>query len=274
MKVSLIIFPFQKVIIDEANVMSKICAVIPTKNNIRTIQECLNSVSNVTKHIIIVDSGSTDGTIELCINQGVSVINKPWLGMVKQRQYCLDQASDFDWILLLDSDEMLDTTLQKSIVDLIKEEVASETEAFTFNRKVWFLNGWLNYVFQPEYRLRVVRGGVATVKGVGVDGLGGHDQVQVKGEVGHLKGVCKHDSWRDLDDMLQSYIRLGRRAAKYDPKPSKPYMIFINPLYAFIKQFILKKGYKDGRRGMIVSAGVACGNMIKQLQKNQAQWFD
>jgi hypothetical protein len=69
--------------------------------------------------------------------------------------------------------------------------------------------------------------------------------------------------------MLQSYIRLGRRAALYDPKPSKPYMIFLNPWVAFFKQYILKQGYKDGHRGLIASAGVACGTMIKQIQKNQ-----
>jgi hypothetical protein len=73
--------------------------------------------------------------------------------------------------------------------------------------------------------------------------------------------------------MLQSYIRLGRYAAQNESKPSQPLMIFFNPLLAFFKQYILKKGYKDGRRGLIASAGVACGNMIKQLQKNEHRWF-
>lgn len=256
------------------NIVSKsICAVIPTKDNMRTIQECLDSIRPVTNNIIIVDSGSVDGTVELCKENGAIVINRPWLGMVKQRQYCLEQAKDYDWVLVLDSDEMIDDTLQHSIKNLIEKDVISGVDAFTFNRKVWFLGGWLHYVFQPERRLRVVRGGKAAVKGVGVDGLGGHDQITVSGMVSHLDGTCKHDSWGDLDDMLQSYIRLGRRAAKYDPKPSKPYMILLNPIYAFIKQFIFKKGYKDGRRGLIASVGVACGNMIKQLQKNQSQWF-
>jgi len=252
----------------------RICAVIPTKDNERTIHECLSSVSLVINNIIVVDSGSTDGTIEICKKHGAKIIHRPWPGMVKQRRYCLEQAVDFDWVLLLDSDEMLDETLQNSIRDLIDKGTDSRTEAFTFNRKVWFLNGWLNYVFQPEHRLRIVRGGKAVVKGVGIDGMGGHDQITVHGNVGHLDGICKHDSWNDLDDMLQSYIRLGRRAAKYDPKPSSPYKILFNPLYAFIKQYFFNKGFKDGQRGFIVSVGVACGNMIKQLQKVQHQWFE
>lgn len=255
------------------SVSMSICAVIPTKDNIRTIQECLDSVTSVTDNIIIIDSGSTDGTVELCEKKGATVIHRPWPGMVKQRQYCLEQAEAYDWVLILDSDEMIDESLQKSINNLLENGADVEVEGLTFNRKVWFLGAWLHYVFQPERRLRVVRGGKATVKGVGVDGLGGHDQIIVKGKIEHLIGTCKHDSWKDLDDMLLSYIRLGRRAAKYDPKPSRPYMILLNPMYSFIKQYIFKKGYKDGWRGFIASVGVACGNMIKQLQKNEAQWL-
>lgn len=252
---------------------SQLCAVIPTQDNIRTIQACLDSILPITQHIIVVDSGSSDGTVELCLNHGVEVIHHSWQGMVKQRQFCLEQARDYQWILVLDSDESLDKTLQNSIQQRLETETNSAIEAFSFNRKVWFLGGWLHYVFQPEHRLRVVRGGKAIVQGVGENGLGGHDQLVVTGQTAHLDGTCKHNSWHDLDDMLQSYIRLGRRAAQYDPKPSNTLMIFTNPLFAFLKQYILKQGYKDGRRGLIASAAIACGNLIKQLQKNQTQWF-
>lgn len=248
---------------------AKLCAVIPTKDNMRTIRECLESVLPVTQDIIVVDSGSTDGTVALCEQYGAKVIHRPWPGMVKQRQFCLDQAAGYDWILALDSDESLDRELQDSIRVRVTKAVDAGIDGFTFNRKVWFMGDWLHHVFQPEHRLRIVRGGAATVRGVGVDGLGGHDQLTVKGRTEHLPGTCKHDSWQDLDDMLQSYIRLGRRAAQYDPKPSQPYMIFLNPFIAFIKQYFIKQGYKDGLRGLLASAGVACGNMIKQMQKNE-----
>ncbi len=253
----------------EQPVQKRLCAVIPTKDNIRTIQECLESILPLTQDIIVVDSGSTDGTVELCEKLGAKLIHRPWPGMVKQRQFCLEQAASFDWILILDSDEMLDAELQNAINQACDVATDKQIEGFTFNRKVWFMGGWLHHVFQPEPRLRVVRGGAAVVSGVGPDGLGGHDKLVVNGAVEHLPGTCKHDSWKDLDDMLQSYIRLGRRAALYDPKPSKPYMIFLNPCLAFFKQYILKQGYKDGHRGFIASAGVACGTMIKQIQKNQ-----
>ena len=214
---------------NENAVNHSICAVIPTKDNMRTIQECLESILPVTRDIIVVDSGSTDGTVALCERFGAKVMHRPWPGMGKVAPILLGyQASGYDWILVLDSDEMLDQSLQSSIAALKERAVDSTIEGFTFNRKVWFLGGWLHHVFQPEHRLRVVRGGSAVVNGVGPEGLGGHDRLIVGGRVEHLQGTCKHDSWKDLDDMLQNYIRLGRRAAQYDPASlSKPYMIFL-----------------------------------------------
>ncbi len=220
--------------------------------------------------IIIVDSGSTDETLSICTDYGADIIEKDWPGMVKQREYCLEAGKNYQWILLLDSDESLDKTLQQQVQQVQQATCqTTEMEGYSFNRKVWFLNGWLNHVFQPEHRLRLVRSGKARVTGIGPDGLGGHDQVRVDGKTALLSGTCKHDSWEDLDDMLKSYIRLGRRAATYDPKQAKLYMLFLNPVLAFFKQFILKKGYKDGQRGLIACVAIACGNLIKQLQKFQ-----
>jgi glycosyltransferase involved in cell wall biosynthesis len=92
-----------------------ICVVIPTKDNMRTIQECMESATQITKNIVIVDSGSTDGTVALCEKYGAKVIHREWVGMVKQRQFCLDQGADYDWVVALDSDEMPDKILQDSI---------------------------------------------------------------------------------------------------------------------------------------------------------------
>jgi glycosyltransferase involved in cell wall biosynthesis len=133
----------------EQPVQKRLCAVIPTKDNIRTIQECLESILPVTQDIIVV---------EWCEKLGVKVIHRPWPGMVKQRQFCLEQAASFDWILILDSDEMLDAELQNAINQVCDVATDKQIEGFTFNRKVWFMGGWLHHVFQPEPRLRVVSG--------------------------------------------------------------------------------------------------------------------
>jgi len=243
-----------------------LAVVIATKNNMRTIEECLDSVAGLYNYLLIVDSGSTDGTIELCTNKGAEVLHRDWPGMVKQRQFCVDACAEYRWVLILDSDESLDSTLYNEIEGVVAEDL-DEYDAYAFNRKVWFMDGWLHHVFQPEFRLRLVRGGMATVEGVGPEGKGGHDRIEVPGKVGRIAGTCKHDSWEDAGDMMARYVDLGKRAALYDPKPSSVAKLFVSPLVAFIKQYFIKGGIKDGHRGLIAVAGAAGGNFMKQLLK-------
>ena len=186
--------------------------------------------------------------------------------MVKQRQLCIDSCRDYDWILLLDSDESIDEELKHAIQNVVAVNDSS-FHAYAFNRKIWFLDGWLHNVFQPEFRLRLVRGGVAKVEGKGEEGKGGHDRIEVKGKVGKINGTCKHDSWVDTADMMNRYVELGKRAALYDPKPTTKINLLINPLSAFIKQYFIKGGIKDGHRGFVASAGCAAGTLIKHLLK-------
>lgn len=240
--------------------------VIATKNNMRTIRETLDSVQGLGDYLLVVDSGSSDGTIELCWSKGAQVIHRDWPGMVRQRQFCLDSCSDYRWVLVLDSDESIDATLHRAIKQATQQD-NPDIDAYLFNRKVWFMDGWLHHVFQPEYRLRLVRGKVAHVEGIGPEGKGGHDRIVVPGKTGFLPGTCKHDSWEGPGDMMRRYVELGSRAALYDPKKSTRFKIFTSPLAAFVKQYIFKKGFLDGRRGFVAAMGCSAGTLIKHLLK-------
>jgi len=243
-----------------------LAVVVATKNNMRTIEECLDSVHGLFDYLLIVDSGSTDGTIELCKSKGAEVVHRDWPGMVKQRQFCIDSCKEYCWVLVLDSDESLDAELFSEVKRVVAENDAV-FDAYSFNRKVWFMDGWLHHVFQPEFRLRLIRGGVAKVEGVGPEGKGGHDRIEVPGAVGQIDGTCKHDSWEDAGDMMARYVELGKRAALYDPKSTNTVKLFTSPFIAFVKQYIFKGGYRDGRRGLVASMGLAGGNLIKQILK-------
>ena len=239
---------------------------ITTKNNLRTIRECLESVKGLADKICVVDSGSTDGTVEICREMGAEVVYREWPGPVAQKQYAMDRCADYAWVLNLDSDEMLDAELARSVRDAVLT-AGPEIAGFSFNRKVWFRGQWLHHVFQPEPRLRLVRPRQATVQGIGPQGKGGHDFVKVDGEKAHLPGTCKHDSWVDAADMMRRYVELGARAAQYDPKRSSILRLLLSPLGAFVKQYFLKQGFRDGRLGLLMCLGVAYGNAIKQMLK-------
>jgi len=244
----------------------KLAVAITTRNNLRTIRECLQSVKDIADRIFVVDSGSTDGTAELCRQMGADVVYREWQGPVAQKQYAMDQCAGYDWVLNLDSDEMLDAELAAAVRGAVLD-ARLEIAGFLINRKIWFRGQWLHHVFQPELRLRLVRPKRATVYGIGPQGKGGHDGVKVDGEVARLPGTCKHDSWADATEMMRRYVELGARAAQYDPRRSTIVRLLLSPLNAFLKQYFLKQGFRDGRLGLLMCLGIAYGNAIKQILK-------
>jgi glycosyltransferase involved in cell wall biosynthesis len=235
---------------------------IPTKDSMRTIGLTLDSVEGLAGSVLVVDSGSTDGTVEYCRERGAEVVHRAWQGMVAQRTFLLDTRRDHAWILALDSDESLSEDLRRSIERVVIDDDPAY-DGWELNRKVWFMGGWLHHTFQPEWRLRLVRGGKARVEGVGQGGEGGHDRIEVQGRVGRLQGVCRHDSWADVDDMLRRYLELARRAGRFNPSGGRAVNLFFNPTVAFVKQYFLKQGFRDGYRGLLAASAFACGTFMK-----------
>ncbi|MCH8153319.1 MAG: glycosyltransferase family 2 protein [Planctomycetes bacterium] len=235
---------------------------ITTKDNMRTIERTLRSVQLIASRIVVVDSGSTDGTIERCQALGAEVVHHDWDGMVVQRQFALEQCREHRWVLALDSDESLEPQLQDSITRTLRED-DPRYQGWFMNRKVWFLGGWLHHTFQPEWRLRLVRGGAGRVTGIGPQGRGGHDRIEVDGRAGRLVGNCRHDSWADVQQWCQRSISLAERAAQYADCGGSLLNLLLSPPAAMIKQLILKRGFLDGMRGLIAAGMTFNYTMLK-----------
>src|SRR5690606_30746941 len=103
-------------------------------NSMRTIERAVRSVHGLAKRIVVVDSGSTDGTVEMCRALGAEVIHQEWLGHVAQRQFSIDQCCDHEWILALDSDESLEPPLRESIRQVVETNDPSY-DGWLLNRK-------------------------------------------------------------------------------------------------------------------------------------------
>jgi len=238
----------------------ELAIVLTTKDNIRTLPEVFDSIVGLTDRVVVVDSGSTDGTRELVLDRGYQLIDRGWPGPVKQKTYAVEQALPAKWVLLLDSDESLDPELKDAIAKVVVEDDPT-VAGWQLNRKLWFLGGYLHYMLQPEWRLRLFRPEVSRIEGVA--NLY-HDNVVTDGAEKKLPGVCKHDSYADIKDALERAQRYAERTVGREKKGGHWYhfvWIFVDVLWRYI---IRQRAYKDGTRGLIMVGIRLAAKLMKQ----------
>jgi glycosyltransferase involved in cell wall biosynthesis len=234
-------------------------AALTTFESMRTVERALASLRGLCERIVVIDSGSTDGTVEVCRQAGALVQHQAWLGQVAQKQLAIDRCEGARWVLLLDSDESLEPPLQRSLREALSRDEPA-IAGYELNRKLWFLGGWLHHAFQPEWRLRVIRRGRGRVVGSPP-----HDRMEADGLVRRLAGDLRHDSWVDARDMLRRQLEYARVAAEQDATGGGLLDLLVRPSAAFLKQSLLRRGLLDGRRGLVASGGAAAASLMKHL---------
>jgi glycosyltransferase involved in cell wall biosynthesis len=234
-----------------------------TMNSIRTVRTSIESVLPLAGLVLVVDSGSTDGTVEIARSLGATVEYREWEGFVLQARYaigrCAELAPEADWLFLLDSDESVDPELASAILGVIERD-DPDIAGCELNRRLQFAGRPLHRVFQPEWRTRVFRRDRWKLEGVPP-----HYFVSVRGTVRHLPGFLRHDSWRDADDMFRRGVNYARITAANDVQGGRLVDLLVSPGLAFIKQFILRRGFLDGWRGLVASGGAAASTLMKHI---------
>lgn len=235
---------------------------IVCKDNEKTIGRTLDSVAGLAQEIIAVDSGSTDGTVALLEQHGARVIRSPWLGHIKTKQLALDHCS-CAWVLCLDSDESVLADLAASIRDEIPRDRSGIT-GYVMNRKVFYRDRPLNHAWQPEWRLRLVRRGLAKW-----GGLDPHDvllPLESRCACPALTGTLRHDSFQTFAEHFRKQAEhartMGASLHAAGKRGSLPRLV-MSPPGAFFKQLILKRGFLDGHAGWLAAASTAVGTMMK-----------
>ncbi len=237
---------------------------IVCKNNAGTIGRTLESVKGIATEIVAVDSGSTDGTIELLERYGARIIRSEWLGHVKTKQIALE-ACTCDWVLCLDSDESISKELRKQIRRRLKRD-DGEVHAWAIRRFVYYREVLLNSAWQPEWRVRLVRRGRARWTG-----LDPHDElVTIDCEPGPANqrpfGHIRHDSIGTWADFLAKQVEHAKTMATSlhaAGKTTSVLRLATSPAGAFFKQLVLKRAYRDGWPGWVAAASTALGTLAK-----------
>lgn len=221
------------------------------------IRDCLESV-RWADEIVVVDSMSTDRTIELAREFTDRVIQRPWPGYVAQKNFALEQAKS-DWVLSIDADERVSPELRKEI-EAVLEAPSGDVAGFDMPRHTFYLGRWVNHGgWYPDRKVRLVRRGLAQWEGDDP-----HDKLAARGAVGRLRGDLVHHTYRNFSHQIRiidsfSNVVVGKYAddyAKYRRGAIVPLM-FVHPPLKFLECYAWKLGFLDGLPGFIIAVASA-----------------
>ncbi|WP_153130062.1 glycosyltransferase family 2 protein [Dechloromonas hortensis] len=233
---------------------------IITLNAASQLAACLDSV-RFADDIVVVDSGSTDGTQALAASYGARVIEQDWLGFGPQKQFAVD-AARHDWVLCLDADERVSPALQTSIENALSNPSSA---AFRFPRCNRFLGRYLKHgEGYPDWSLRLFDRRQARWSTDAV-----HEKVVTTATVGTLAGDLLHDSAESLATYLTKqnrYTTLAAEMALQAGKRTGFARIALSPLVRFIKFYFIRQGFRDGLPGLIHIA-IGCFNSMMKYSK-------
>jgi glycosyltransferase involved in cell wall biosynthesis len=200
--------------------------------------------------VIVVDAGSRDDTVAIARARGVRTETRAWTGYVDQKNFAAGLASN-DWIFSLDADERIPSSLASEVRTLLSDQ--PPLGGYRVPRVTFHLGRWVRTTdFYPDYQTRLYDRRRARWQGRYV-----HESVTVDGPVGRLRGEIEHYSYRDLSDHLDRINRYttlaarqmheaGRRAGALD--------LLLHPPAAFLRNYVLRRGFLDGTAGLALSA--------------------
>lgn len=237
-----------------------ISVVIIARNEAHIIANTLQSLKPVINDIVVVDSGSTDETVNICKQFNATVIETDWGGYGVNKKKGVAVAKN-DWILSLDADEAIDEELQKTLAEL---PLTNDKEVFDIRFKNFFCNKWIRFGewgFDKHIRLfnrKQAKWNEAAV----------HESLMLPDgvKITMLKGNVLHYTVRNREEYankMNSYAMMN--AKKYFESGKKPNFLkqYFSPVFAFMQHYIFRLGFLDGKEGYIIAITTARYTFLK-----------
>jgi glycosyltransferase involved in cell wall biosynthesis len=235
-------------------------AVVITLNAASQLEACLASVA-FAQEILVVDSGSTDGTVELARARGAKVVAHQWLGYGRQKQFAVSQAAN-DWVLCLDADERVSEELRESIV---AELAAPRGAVYAMPRCNHFMGRWLRHgEGYPDWNTRLFHRAHGRWSDDPV-----HEHVLTTASVVRLTGDLMHESAESLErylDKQNRYTTLQAERMLADGRRASVIDLVGSPLVRFFKFYVFRLGFLDGLPGLVHIA-IGCMNSFNKYAK-------
>lgn len=234
--------------------------VVITLNEADNIERCLKSAP-FADEIIVVDSFSTDRTVELAEKLGAKVIQEKWRGYGPQKALATAAAKN-DWILSLDADEALSPELQQEIQT--KFASLQPEVGYEMPRLSWHMGRWIRHGgWYPDAQLRLFHRGHSQWSSAVL-----HEKVQVKSKV-RLESPLWHWVFADLSDQVltnDKYSTLGAVEWVQKGKPFSYFKLLVKPWSKFFECYFLKRGFLDGMPGFIIAVGASYSLFLRHAK--------
>lgn len=234
--------------------------IIITKNEAHNIEDCLKSVAWADE-IIVVDSGSTDKTVEICRHYTDKILVTDWPGYGAQKQRALSMATG-DWVLSIDADERVTPLLQQEILSVVPTTAFDGFEISFISeycgKKIRFGDWW------NDRQVVLFRREKAQFSSLLV-----HERIEVQGLIGKLKKPIYHLAFRDLEMVLRKMNDYSSWSAEQKHRQGKKGSLWkglSHGIWAFIRGYILRLGFLDGKEGFLLAVSNAEGTYYRYLK--------
>ena len=243
---------------------------IPAKNERANLRACLES-ARFAAEVVVVDSGSADGTSAIAREFGASVVDFQWDGLFpKKKNWALAHVPwRHEWVFILDADERITPALAAEIEAVL---AAPEADGYYVNRRFWFLDGWLNHCgYYPSWNLRLFRHRLGRYEQAGRPDAGSgdnevHEHVVLQGRAGRLRHEMEHYAFPTIATWVEKHNRYSNWEARQSPGAAAPIDpglarkrrlkglaagLPFRPALRFCYHYLLRAGFRDGYRGYV-----------------------
>lgn len=253
--------------------MNRLSACLITLNEEEDLPRALDSLQDIADEIVIVDSGSNDGTERIARERGAKFLTRPWTRYDEQKNFAAAAASN-EWILSLDADEELSGLLRTSLLEWKKNQ--PKFSVYEMARKTWYLGKWIHHSgWYPDYQRRLYRRGAAAFDGII------HESLKFKGQTERLHGDLLHYTVRTLEEhqeKVERYAALAGERLYQEGKRSWRAAVWFAAPWSWFQNFFLRGGFLDGYRGFLIASmaarAVRCkyrqlGRLVAEAAKQQ-----
>ena len=243
--------------------MPTLSVILITRNEEANLADCLASLEGIAQQIVVVDSNSTDGTLEIANRYGaLMAYPSDWPGFGPQKNRALDLAT-CDWVLSLDADERLTPSLKSEILTAINH--SAQIDCFAIPRLSWYCGRFIRHSgWSPDYVDRLFRRGTARFS----DDLV-HERLIPNGAVAKLENPMLHYSFMNYSQVLDKLNRYSTASAEQafaKGKTSNPLKAVLHGMWAFVRTYILRAGFLDGPQGFALAMSNAQGTYYRYMK--------